>query len=356
MADSVNRTKNTDEKREWFPAYRCVTFAKGLSDKAKVLYSALVSYDWDHVNNEIGDVWPRQRTLQELLGWKERLLRDKFIELKNYGLISIRLEGLPAHNVYRFLPLHNCDGHCNGLEPGELASLTDRHGSADLITKGKISENTSETASLTDRQIYADQERHPRTDHNENHLKEKNHHQRNADDDDSASLLPEPSPPSGKNGKAATDDSIELPAFVERLDSLLRTKKESLALEEKEKVALAWELKANPLDEPYQQFVLTVFDQARLGLLRGSDGITVLSFIKDYSENVVEAVLEKGIVKNANKNWPMYLKTALDKEQERREQERIEKEKLEARRKFIEPVEKLGPHLIEIYLSFPAPP
>ena len=254
-------TVHTQSKeRKFVPAYRCVIFAKGLSEEAKVLYLALVSYDWEHIVTEEGEVWPKQQTLRERLGWSERKLRECQKELENYGLIEVKLEGLPAHNVYVFKSLHECQGHCDGILPGELSSL-DRQDSADLSTKPKNGpkrgKNGHETASQTDRQDSADLDRQDSADHmKENHLKETN-------------LLKEtlpPNPPSGGNVSESASASPQTPdsppdvASTESLSSVEESKKRTNGTRRRKTIPAALDEQNPGTGEP------TAVDRIRVGV------------------------------------------------------------------------------------------
>ena len=68
--------------------------------------------------------------------------------------------------------------------------------------------------------------------------------------------------------------------------------------------------------ETQQQFVLEALKQARLGLLRKEDGISVSIMIEEYPEIVVREVLKEKLIRRAETNWIEYLRKALEQKME----------------------------------------
>jgi predicted transcriptional regulator len=74
---------------------RLVLKARGLSDKAKVVYALLLDYAWQQ-----GSCFPGQRRLASDLDTTDRTIRSALNELRDYGLIDWKQRGLNQTNVY----------------------------------------------------------------------------------------------------------------------------------------------------------------------------------------------------------------------------------------------------------------
>ena len=79
---------------------RPVLKAKGLGDKAKLLYCLLVDYAWNKDN-----CFPGQKRLAEELGASEITVRRALAELRDFGLIDWKQRGMTQTNVYYILDL-----------------------------------------------------------------------------------------------------------------------------------------------------------------------------------------------------------------------------------------------------------
>ncbi len=77
---------------------RPVLRAKGLSDKAKLVYALLLDYAWRE-----GSCFPGQLKLAEDLDTSDRTIRRALEELKGYKLVDWKQRGLSQTNVYFIL-------------------------------------------------------------------------------------------------------------------------------------------------------------------------------------------------------------------------------------------------------------
>ena len=77
---------------------RPVLRAKGLSDKAKLVYALLLDYAWRD-----GSCFPGQKTLATDLDCDDRTIRRALTELQEYELVDWKQRGLSQTNVYYIL-------------------------------------------------------------------------------------------------------------------------------------------------------------------------------------------------------------------------------------------------------------
>ena len=77
---------------------RAVLFHPALSDGAKVLFGALLSYAWQE-----GSCFPGQARLADDLGVTERTIRNRLRELEGAGVLCIKQRGQGKTNVYLLL-------------------------------------------------------------------------------------------------------------------------------------------------------------------------------------------------------------------------------------------------------------
>ncbi len=77
---------------------RPVLRARGLSDKAKLVYALLLDYAWRE-----GSCFPGQLKLAEDLDTSDRTIRRALEELKGFQLIDWKQRGLSQTNVYFIL-------------------------------------------------------------------------------------------------------------------------------------------------------------------------------------------------------------------------------------------------------------
>lgn len=84
---------------------RLVLRAKGLSDKAKVVYALLLDYAWQQ-----GSCFPGQHRLAQDLSTTERTIRRALDELRRFRLIDWKRRGLSQTNIYYILSLASHPG------------------------------------------------------------------------------------------------------------------------------------------------------------------------------------------------------------------------------------------------------
>jgi hypothetical protein len=79
---------------------RLVLRARGLSDKAKIVYALLLDYAWQQ-----GSCFPGQQRLAQDLATTERTIRRALDELRRWKLIDWKRRGLSQTNIYYILAL-----------------------------------------------------------------------------------------------------------------------------------------------------------------------------------------------------------------------------------------------------------
>ena len=97
---------------------RAVLFHPDLTDGAKVLYSALLSYAWD-----AGQCWPGQARLAEDLGVGERTVQRRIDELQQHGLLAVKRRGQGKTNLY----LLRCPGEADDDQAQQECRPLTRH-------------------------------------------------------------------------------------------------------------------------------------------------------------------------------------------------------------------------------------
>jgi hypothetical protein len=121
---------------------RPVLRAKGLTFRAKLLYVALLDYAWQK-----GSCFPGHATLAQDLDTSHDTVRRGLAELREYGLVTWKQQGLNKPNVYYLLRLSNCPRlWAPEAEDAELRHPEDANwrlqGNAELRHKEYSSNNT----------------------------------------------------------------------------------------------------------------------------------------------------------------------------------------------------------------------